>query len=94
MMCAKIARAGPLRDRGEGFSEEILAALDSVTKREGEAYEEFVLRAAANPIGRHVKLADLRDNSDLSRITNPSVKDHQRIAKYVRAIELIRSSPE
>jgi hypothetical protein len=52
------------------------------------------LRAAANPIGRQVKLADLRDNSDLSRITNPSVKEHERIAKYARAIELIRNSPE
>jgi (p)ppGpp synthase/HD superfamily hydrolase len=82
------------RLRGEGFSEEILAALDSVTKREGEPYEEFALRAAANPIGRRVKLADLRDNSDLSRITTPSVKDHHRIAKYARAIELIRNSPE
>ena len=82
------------RLRGEGFSEEILAALDSVTKREGETYEEFALRAAVNPIGRRVKLADLRDNSDLSRITNPTVKDHQRIAKYARAIELIRNSSE
>jgi (p)ppGpp synthase/HD superfamily hydrolase len=82
------------RLRGEGFSEEILAALDSVTKREGEPYEEFALRAAANPIGRRVKLADLRDNSDLSRITNPSAGDHERIAKYARAIELIRNSPE
>jgi|SRR5262245_19242857 len=82
------------RLRGEGFSEEILAALDSVTKREGESYEKFVLRAAANPIGRRVKLADLKDNCDLSRITNPSVEDHQRIAKYARPIELIRNSPE
>jgi (p)ppGpp synthase/HD superfamily hydrolase len=82
------------RLRGEGFSEEILAALDSVTKREGESYEEFALRAAANPISRRVKLADLRDNSDLSRITKPSVEDYQRIAKYARAIELIRNNPE
>ena len=82
------------RLRGEGFSEEILTALDSVTKREGETYEEFALRAAVNPIGRGVKLADLRDNSDLSRITNPTAKDHQRIAKYARAIELIRNSSE
>ena len=82
------------RLRGEGFSEQILAALDSVTKREGEPYEEFALRAAANPIGRRVKLADLRDNSDLSRITSPSVKDRQRIAQYARAIELIRNSSE
>ena len=95
MMCAKICPGWTFeRLRGEGFSEEILAALDSVTKREGETYEEFALRAAINPIGRRVKLADLRDNSDLARIANPSVKDHQRIAKYVRAMELIRNSSE
>ena len=90
MMCAKIARAGPLRDlEARAFRKKFL-----LPKREGEAYEEFLLRAAANPIGRRVKLADLRDNSDLSRITNPSVKDHRRIAKYARAIELIRNSPK
>ena len=80
------------RLRREGFSEAILAALDSVTKRDGEPYDKFALRAAANPIGRRVKLADLQDNSDLSRITNPSAKDFQRIAKYARAIELIRNT--
>src|SRR5262245_7640027 len=82
------------RLRAEGFSEKILTALDSVTKREGEAYEQFALRAAANPVGRAVNLADLRDNTDLCRIAHPTAKDHERIAKYARAIELIRSTPE
>jgi hypothetical protein len=35
----------------------------SVTKRDGEGYEDFVRRAVTNPIGRCVKLADLHDNS-------------------------------
>jgi (p)ppGpp synthase/HD superfamily hydrolase len=61
------------RLRGEGFSDRIIDALQSVTKRDGEDYEEFVRRAAANPIGRRVKLADLHDNSDLSRIAVPSI---------------------
>src|SRR5258707_10302542 len=69
----------------EGFSKDILAALDSVTKRNGEPYEDFALRAARNPIGRHVKLADLKDNSDLSRIANPTGKDRERVEKYLRA---------
>jgi (p)ppGpp synthase/HD superfamily hydrolase len=81
------------RLRSEGFSETIIAALNSVTKREGEAYEDFAMRAAANPIGRRVKLADLADNCDLSRISTPTDRDHERIAKYRRAIELIRNSP-
>ena len=77
------------RLRREGFSERIIDALQSVTKRDGETYEDFVRRAAASPIGRRVKLADLIDNSDLSRIAAPSERDFQRIEKYGRAIDLI-----
>jgi hypothetical protein len=52
----------------EGFSHEVRAALDSVTRRPSEEYAAFVLRAAANPVGRWVKYEDLRDNADLARI--------------------------
>ena len=72
--------------RVAGFTEEILAALDSVTRRDDEDYEAFVLRAGQNPIGRRVKLADLKDNSDLSRIPSPTEKDYARLEKYRRAI--------
>ena len=76
--------------KGEGFSEAVVAGVESVTKREGESYEDFVLRAAKNPLGRRVKLADLEDNSDLSRIANPMDKDYERLEKYRKAIELLR----
>lgn len=78
------------RLRQEGFSNELIAALDSVTKRLGEPYDQFVERAAGNPIGRRVKLADLYDNCDLSRISNPSDSDFARIDKYKRAISNIQ----
>lgn len=74
----------------EGFAPHILAALAAVTKVEGEAYADFVLRAAADPIGRQVKLADLRDNVDLSRIAVPTTHDQERAAKYRRAIASIK----
>jgi (p)ppGpp synthase/HD superfamily hydrolase len=77
------------RLRAEGFSDHIVTALDAVTKREGEDYEDFARRAAADPIGRNVKLADLADNCDLSRIAEPTEVDHRRIEKYWRAIKLI-----
>ena len=76
---------------GEGYAPEIIAGLKSVTKVEGEAYEDFVKRAAAHPIGRRVKMADLTDNSDLSRISTPTAKDHERIARYQKAIAYIQS---
>ena len=81
------------RLRGEGFSELTIEALQSVTKRDGEDYEDFVRRAAANPIGRRVKLADMIDNSDMSRIAEPTERDFQRVEKYRRAIDLISRLP-
>lgn len=77
------------RLRAEGFAESIVEAVDSVTRRDGESYEDFVQRAARNPIGRNVKRADLRDNSNLSRILLPTASDHERVAKYQSALKLL-----
>jgi (p)ppGpp synthase/HD superfamily hydrolase len=79
------------RLRGEGFPGHIIDALRAVAKNGDEDYRAFVRRAAANPIGRRVKLADLHDNCDLARIAAPSARDFQRVAKYRDAIELILS---
>ena len=73
----------------EGFSTEVISGLRAVTKVEGESYEDFVARAALDPVGKAVKLADLMENSDLSRIAEPSQKDLERVAKYGRAIEYL-----
>lgn len=72
-----------------GFPPDIIAALECLTKRPGEDYFDFVRRAATNPIARCVKLADLADNSNLSRIPNPSSVDRERAEKYRRAIEIL-----
>ncbi|ROL78170.1 GTP pyrophosphokinase [Pseudomonas protegens] len=75
--------------RGEGFSEEVLQALAALTKVEGEDYPEFIRRAAQNPLARRVKRADLAENSDLSRIPEPSDDDRRRLEKYRQAIEYL-----
>jgi (p)ppGpp synthase/HD superfamily hydrolase len=71
--------------RKRGFPEHILQALDCVTKRAGEAYEDFVTRSASNPIAIRVKLADLEDNMDLRRLPEITPKDHERLSKYLAA---------
>lgn len=68
---------------------EILEALKSVTRKEDETYEEFIERVALNPIGKIVKLADLQDNMNLSRIPNPTTKDFERLKKYEKAKEML-----
>jgi (p)ppGpp synthase/HD superfamily hydrolase len=80
------------RLRGEGFSEEIIQALDSVTRREGESYDEFLARARSNPIGLRVKLADLEDNCIIGRIPQPSERDFKRIERYRNAIIFLRGA--
>lgn len=77
--------------RNEGFSEEIIAAVIALTRNEDETYMEFVGRTKQNPIARLVKLGDLEDNSDLSRIPDPTEKDHERLLRYKRAIKELLS---
>jgi (p)ppGpp synthase/HD superfamily hydrolase len=75
----------------EGFPASVVEAVDALTKRDGEDYEAFIRRVAPIPIAREVKLADLLDNSDLSRIADPTKQDRARIEKYRRAMEYLRS---
>ena len=81
----------------QGFAPHIIEALRSVTKppdadlSEERVYMAFIRGAAANPIGRAVKRADLEDNMDMSRIACPTARDHARIEKYRRALVVLDS---
>ena len=76
--------------RDEGFSEIIIEALETVTKKsENEDYEKFILRSRGNEIGRKVKTADLRENLDVTRIGDLVEKDIERINKYKRALKTL-----
>lgn len=71
--------------RAEGFSPAILAAIDCLTHRDGEAYDDYIERVAGNELARTVKLADLKDNMNFRRIPELKQKDLDRLAKYHRA---------
>ncbi|MBX3179567.1 MAG: HD domain-containing protein [Candidatus Hydrogenedentes bacterium] len=75
--------------RAEGFSENVVAAVDGLTRREGEPYEDFIARGAANPLARRVKLADIEDNLDLRRLGELEEKDLARLQRYQRARRVI-----
>ena len=70
----------------EGFPVNILEALEDVTKREGEEYEAFIERIARNPLAVQVKLLDLYDNIDVTRLPELGDWELKRTAKYHRAI--------
>ena len=75
--------------RKEGLPEEVVQALGILTKKRNENYEEYILRVKQNPLARKVKLADLKHNSDLSRLANVTDRDRKRVAKYQKAISFL-----
>lgn len=74
-----------------GVSSAAVAAIDCLSKREGEVYEDFIARIKPNDLARRVKIADIRDNLDLTRLPRVSDKDLQRVAKYHRALRELMS---
>jgi (p)ppGpp synthase/HD superfamily hydrolase len=78
--------------RQEGFSEEVIEALDCVTRRSTETYAEFVDRARHNPLARKVKLADLEDNMDVRRLPDITAKSLDRLKKYHEAWLSLRAT--
>lgn len=77
--------------RKEGFTEDVIQAIDFVTKRDGESYENFVRRSATNPLARRVKIADLEDNMDIRRNQAVTPKDAERFNKYLKTWHFLTS---
>src|SRR5215212_1353026 len=66
----------------EGIPAAVVEAVQSLTKREGEDYMEFVARAKKNKLAAKVKIADIEDNIDVLRLTSLDEHDLARIKKY------------
>jgi len=73
----------------EGFHEEVIEAVRALTKLDGESRIDAAKRAVRNPIAREVKLADVADNMDMSRIPNPTEKDYARLREYEKVREIL-----
>lgn len=71
--------------RRMGYPKAVLELIDLVTRREGEAYDEYIERARRSPLAKRIKLADLEDNMDVSRLPEVTEKDRVRLAKYAAA---------
>lgn len=81
-----------------GVPAEVIEAVESVTKREGEPYTELIERAAAHPLGRLVKLADntlnIASNPGLAEVA-PDRARHMLEEKYLPArTRLLESLPD
>ena len=75
--------------RGMGFPGEAIGALALLTHDPAVPYMDYVAAVKPNPVARAVKLADLRHNSDLSRLGMIDEKALERVQKYHKAIALL-----
>ena len=66
----------------EGFPPHIVDAIDCLTSRDGEIYGDFITRVLANPLAARVKVLDIEDNMDMTRLGEVTDKDMERLRKY------------
>jgi HD domain-containing protein len=69
----------------EGFGESITAALDCLTHRPDEGYDDYLDRILTNPLATQVKFYDLEDNMTLTRLSALTERDLERVSKYHQA---------
>ncbi|KFF59056.1 hypothetical protein JF66_14010 [Cryobacterium sp. MLB-32] len=76
--------------RGRGFSEEIVRAVDAVTKVKGDSLDESMARVKANPLALIVKKADISHNADPERHAGLSDQSRVRLTeKYEKSARLL-----
>ncbi len=75
--------------RKEGFPASVIAALSLLTHDDAVPYLDYVCEIRKNPIARAVKLADLRHNSDVTRLDKVDDKARKRLATYAQAISIL-----
>lgn len=73
-----------------GFSQNIVNAVLAVSRRAREDYFDFIQRCKANPIARVVKIHDLEDNMDITRLNELTEKDVERLKKYHKAYSILK----
>lgn len=70
----------------QGLSAKMYNALYCLTHNKKDDYlDVYIKRISLNPLATKVKLADLRDNSNITRLKGLTKKDFDRMEKYHKA---------
>lgn len=72
------------------FSKRVVNALALLTHSKGDSYQEYIKKIGTNADATRVKLEDLKDNSDLSRLKGVTQKDFDRVIKYQKSYTYLK----
>ena len=73
------------------FGKTVSDAVDAISKRSGENYDDYLVRVKENPTACLVNIADLKHNADLTRLPKITEKDVARQHKYQKVIQFLLS---
>lgn len=76
----------------QGVPADVVAVVQKLTRPEGVEYMDYVRSIAADPDARAVKMSDLTDNMDLTRLAEVTAKDRERVEKYKRAYSILEEA--
>lgn len=74
------------------FPAEVTEAVRLLTHDKDVSYEEYISAIKANPIARAVKYADIKHNSDISRLDASGIPEEKKEylkQKYTKALRLL-----
>lgn len=78
-----------IKEIRDEFGDIVANAVDAITHRNNESYDEYLTRLKQNRIAKQVKLQDILHNADISRIANPTPDDYKRLEKYKYALDFL-----
>ncbi len=77
--------------RREGFAAEVVEAVERLTRRPDEPYDAYIERVKDSPIAVKVKIADIEDKADFTRLLQLEEADFERFKRFRRALQELRS---
>ena len=73
-----------------GFSDKVINRVIFITKDKKESYKDYLEHVKSNELSRAVKLSDLTNNMDLSRLKEVTEVDKKRLEKYKKAYKYLK----
>ena len=77
--------------KNKGFDQNIISSIESLSRRRGESYVDYIARLMKNNISVKIKLLDLADNIKIHSENNDNGIYDAKINQYKSALKQIRS---
>ena len=71
------------------FHENIVSTIAVLTRKDNEDYFDYIDRIKQSSWATKVKIADLEDNMNITRLESLEHKDFERLKKYLKAYKIL-----